>query len=339
MRLAVIRQHYGRRHYLRNLFDELDKLTNVTTFGDHIEGNGPRSLSGFVGLPNLSIDVDEFDSVLWFPTFQRMSVLPDFDWGGFRGRRVLLDFDACQNYSTISSNNRINTYAANLRRHQVDIIVVSGREIRDRLRNEGFDAVWMPSATDPAYFKKNKATIPRAIHFGTRYPARRVVLRELRHSGLKVEHLSCPRAKLPDLLCEVAIGVVCDMQAKAIVPCPTPLFRKLPSPLYRTEPGIEPMMKQYEYASAGVTIVCDKQPDRSFLGFVDRETCFVYEGARDSPAALRAAMASFEDGNEIADAARSMTVAWHTWAKRAPALLSACGPSGLQYMDADYKPR
>lgn len=339
MRLAVIRQHYGKLHYLRSLFDEIDELTDVTTFGDDVCGNGPSSLPGFGDLNGFGVDADAFDAILWFPTYQRMSVLPDFDWAGFRGRRVLLDFDACQNYSTISSNDRLGTYVAEIRRHRIDTVVVSGRHVRDRLRQEGVDAVWMPSATDPNFFLDNTAVGERVVHFGTRYPARRQMLREVRRAGFEVEHASCPREELAALLSKVGVGLICDMQASPILPVPKSLFRKLPPFLYSTTPGIEPMMKQYEYASAGVLLVCDRQPDREYLGFIDRQTCFSYTRLESVASSLRAALDSLAHGNEVSDAAKSMTTSWHTWSRRAPALLSACGPNDARYLDADYRPR
>lgn len=339
MRLATIRQYYGESHYLRNLFDEVDKLADVTTFSDHVQGNGPESLSGFAGLTDLHIDEGEFDAILWFPTYQRMSVLPPFDWGKFKGRKILLDFDVCQNYSTISSMDRLGTYASELRRHHIDTIVVSGRAVRDRLREEGFDAIWMPSATDPTFFAENSSEGCRVVHFGTRYPARRVMLREMERCRLRVEHINCERAELPDLLSQVGIGVICDMQARSKVAIPKRFFRRLPSVAYRALPGIEPMMKQYEYASAGVTLVCDRQPDREFLGFIDRETCFDYQGIAGATEALRAAIAEFEGPGHVATAAKSMTLKWHTWARRAPALLAACNDSATAYLDSDYRPK
>ena len=164
-------------------------------------------------------------------------------------------------------------------------------------------------------------------------------MRILKHSGLQLEHLSCARSELPDLLSQVSIGVICDMQAAPLVPLPRSLFRKLPSGMYRVFQGIEPMMKQYEYASAGVMLVCDRQPDREFLGFVDFETCFHYDGIKDAARVLQFALTSQDPGDHVTEAAMEMTLKWHTWARRAPALLSACASGGLPYLDTDYQPQ
>ncbi len=332
MRLTVIRQIYGRDHYLASLFEHLDAAGDVSTVTFRADVAGSSSLQGF------GLDARELETVLWFPQYPRMVTLPDFDWGGFVGRRVLLDFDVCQNYSTIASENRLGTYAGHLRRHGITEVIVSSRYVRDRLCDEGFAAYWLPTATDADYFTKKPVDRTAIRHFGTRYPARRALMRTLRRAGYELEHVACPRSELADVLNSTAVGVVCDMQARTSLPTPSWAFRRLPAVLYRMEPGIEPMMKQYEYAAAGCTLVCDEQPDREFLGFVNGETCFSYRTIAESPLALRRAIASSSSDRSVAAAGRDLVRNWHTWARRAPLLWQISAGAGAP-LDMEYQPK
>lgn len=303
-RVAVFHDTFDRGHYVEPL------LRAFAAHGVELVHTPRGELS--------TADPAAFDVVIVFVRFRYLQTAPPIDWRGFSGRRILLEHDAIQNYSTISGDRLMGAWPPEFARHGFDRMIVTGREIARRLEAEGIPATWVPKGYDPETFFDEGGPRAGVCHYGKRYPARYAMLRHVRRAGVAIEHVAAPFEEMNAILNRYAACVVCNMDGVPRFPA---LQRVLPGAFVRLQPGIEVMIKNFEVAGSGCGPFFDAVPELAELGFVDGETAFIYRDFDELAERLRSTPPDelCTVGRRAAELARAR----HTWSHRVGQILQA----------------
>jgi len=267
-------------------------------------------------------DPAAFDAVVVFVRFRFLRDRPPIDWGGFTGRRVLLEHDAVHNYSRLAGDDLFGAWPPVVERHGFDLLVVSGREVARRLIADGIPSVWVPKGYDDRVFFDLGTTRTGICHFGKRYAARAAMLRQLRRADVSVSHVAAPLDQLNEVLNRYESCLVCNMEGTpALGFVGRALQRVVPGALVTVRPGIETMIKNFEVAASGCAPFFDAIPELSELGFVDSETAFIYADFDELAERLRGTPQ--EELREVGRRAALLARERHTWSHRVEQILAA----------------
>jgi hypothetical protein len=267
-------------------------------------------------------DPAAYDAIVVFVRFRFLRDRPPIDWRGFTGRRVLLEHDAVHNYSRMAGDALVGAWPPEVERHGFDVMIVSGREVAERLAADGISAVWVPKGYDERTFYDTGGARRGICHFGKRYAARAAMLRQLRRAGVRVSHVAVPSDRLNAVLNRYESCLVCNMEGRpAYGALGRALQRVVPGALVVVRPGIETMIKNFEVAASGCAPFFDAIPELAELGFVDGETAFVYSDFDELAERLRSTPP--DELREVGRRAALLARERHTWSQRVDQILAA----------------
>jgi len=299
---------------LRSEVRLLDALESDPTF--HVVSCDPPDLGG-VGL---LARIETFDAVVVFMKYADLVAAPAIEWHGYEGLRVMLEHDAWFNYAAVAPA-LTGTFPGTFSRHGFDLLVSSGREVTRLLNDAGTRAAWVPKGYDERVFYDLGGARAGLCTFGSGYPARQALVRNLARGPIPISQVAAPYSGLGVELNKYLGCIVCNMDGTYPRGLPGKIIRRLaPGVAVRVRPGLEPMLKNFEAAAAGCAVFADAIPELEALGFVDGKTVVLYRSFEelveratvllDQPEALRA----------IGAEASKLCAERHTWSHRVPQL-------------------
>ena len=313
MRLIVIHHPYDRPRFEQDFVDRLSERPEITVAAADLAALAGGRLAGdgaFAG----------FDAVAVFVAFNRLRSAPALDWQGFSGRRVLIDHDAIQNYSDIAGDTYAGAWPPAFRRHKFDLLVTSGRAVRDRLEAEGIRAAWLPKGFERTRFSDTPGPRAGLTSYGSAYACRKVSERALREAGIAVERIDT--VLYPQLPAELSRYLAC-LAVSSDLETPHAARGELAQIAARRiamRPGLEPMAKVFEAAGAGCCPVADAMPDLAALGFRDGENAVLFRSHDELVEKIGWWMQRPDALRALGSAAARHVRDGHSWAHRAAAL-------------------
>jgi len=258
------------------------------------------------------------DAVIWHVDDRELCNVPGFEWGDFRGLRVLFEEDAVQRYSPYIGDGQKTDFPRIVAKLGFDVMVSTGKAVTERLRAEAIDAQWIPKGFDREHFLDRDKGRAGLCHFGSLYPARAAMLQRMARAGIAIEHLHVPFAALNDSLNQFVGCLICngELAGARLLPPSVLLWPGVPK---RLVPGLEPMIKNFEVAAAGCAPICDDIPELADLGFIDGDTMVSYRTLRELLDKLAHYRSRPEDLRAVGRRAAALARAQHTWDHRAAA--------------------
>jgi hypothetical protein len=292
----------------------LDALASDATFTlAYVE---PRDFSRIGALGNEAA----CDAVVVSVKYRHLLAAPDVDWQGYTGLRVMLEHDAWLNFAFLSPAYK-GTYPLTFRRHGFDLLVASGADVAERLREQGVAAAWVPKGYDDRVFYDERQARAGVCTYGTAYPSRQAMTRHLKRRGLRTAQLQVPYLELGHELNKYLGCIVCNMDGRYPPGLPGKVVRRLaPGAFVRPRPGYEPMIKNFETAAAGCAVFADSITELETLGFLDGDTIITYRTFGELSERLRDYMDRPEALRMIGERAARLCAERHTWAYRVPQL-------------------
>jgi glycosyltransferase involved in cell wall biosynthesis len=231
-----------------------------------------------------NVDISKYDRILFFLRFKKemrqwrfIRTLPNL---------VILEHDAYQNYIPCKYTGK---FSAHYRRMPWVRIISSGAGVSQRLRNEGFDACFVPKGYDQALlsYQGRERDIELAFVGSTKsvaYSGRKAFLDELgRHENLLVTKTKSGE-EYCDTLNRIRFFVSADVGMG------------------------EYMIKNFEAMACGcVLLACDHGTlENAALGFVDMENLVLYRNVAELREKLDALRGAPERAAAIAESGRRL---------------------------------
>lgn len=238
------------------------------------------------------LNYKEQEAVIFFVGFKHLRRKAPFDWGDFTGKRIMYDFDACQNYGCgIGTSPYLGKWPEVFRRQKFDLLFCTGKKTTDSLNEEGINTYWLPKAFDGRlFYNKEKKRMKEIGHYGNMYLERKAMKDFLIKQHIDLQRINCFYCSLNDALNEYKICVVYN--------------------------GVEPMIKQFEIAASGCVPFCNEIPELFDLGFVDGKTMVQYKTFEELVEKLKFYLEQPEVLVSIGRKAAKLAQEKHTWIHR-----------------------
>lgn len=260
----------------------------------------------------------DFDAVVFLVKFRQLQAQSAIDWRGFDGLRVLMDHDSFHDFGGWWGSSLVGAWSTHMPRLRFTNMIVSGVSSLDHFAGKGIDTQVLHKGFSHHDFKDLGRPRSGLGTFGTRYPARRAMLRHLHNAEIPIDIVEAPYRGLNGALNERAAIAVCNMPSR-------PRFGSLGPVVQRFAPGAmlhlgsapEPMGKNFEAAAAGCAVFMDQTPDDKTLGFIDGETAIIYRDFHELVWKLDYWMQRPDDLRRIGRASAALCQSEHTWERRA----------------------
>lgn len=239
------------------------------------------------------LNYKEQEAIIFFVGFKHLRRKPPFDWGGtFTGKRIMYDFDACQNYGCgIGTSPYLGKWPEVFRKQEFDLLICTGKKTTDCLMEEGINAYWVPKAFDGKTFYDKETNREKEIcYYGNMYIERKAMKDFLIKHECNIRRINSFYFSLNNLLNEYKICTVYN--------------------------GIEPMIKQFEIAASGCVPFCNEIPELFDLGFIDGKTMVSYESFNELVEKLNYYLERPEELSIIGMEAAKLAKEEHTWMYR-----------------------
>lgn len=260
------------------------------------------------------------DACIWFVRYRLLQQAPAVDWTGFAGRRVMYDLDTNANYHDLGRRSYYGTWPGEFRRHGFDTLLSTGKRVSELLREDGVNAVWFPKAYDlQRLFDLGR---PRSgiCTFGQPYPSRRAMLSHVKRRRIPVERFSS-RTELNEYLNKYQACLICNLGGSVRGgKVGQWVNRAFPARLVDLQPGIEPMLKNFEVAGAGCVPIADHIPEMEDLGFIDGRNYVAWQDFDELVDRCRFYLDRPELLDQMGTAALELAQERHTWRQRADQL-------------------
>ncbi|MFB4371533.1 MULTISPECIES: glycosyltransferase [unclassified Pseudomonas] len=232
------------------------------------------------------VDLSQYDRVLFFLRFKKeirqwrfIRTLPNL---------VILEHDAYQNYIPCKYTGK---FSSHYRRMPWVRIISSGAQVSQRLRDEGFDACFVPKGYDQTLlsYQRRERDIELAFIGSTKsvaYSGRKALLDELgRHENLLVTKTKSGE-EYADILNRIRFFVSADVGMG------------------------EYMIKNFEAMACGCVLLAydHGELENSALGFVDMENLVLYRGIDDLRKKLDVLRRDPAQATAIAEAGQRLVV-------------------------------
>lgn len=313
MKALFFHHPYNRPRFEQDFLDRVAALPEFELVPADLNALADGRIAG----PNGDISLDRYDAVLVFVAFNPLRRAPELKWRGFEGLRIFYENDAVQNYSDIFDPALFGTWPPVFRHHRFDMMLTSGRAVRDRLRNDGIKAEWIAKAYEPRRFRDLDGARAGIVTYGSQYRCREIAERAIVEAGLPLERI--PMTPYVELGILLARYLACmAVSSDLLVPvAQRPALDKVPARSVPMRPGLEPMAKFFEAAGAGCCPIADAMDDLDALGFEDGKTAVTYATHDELVEKLRNGFDRPKELREIGRAAARLARAKHTWAHRA----------------------
>jgi hypothetical protein len=262
-------------------------------------------------------DYNQYDVIMWFVKFRHLAVAPPFDWCNYPGLRVMYDFDAYQNFSLMGGNRFLGAWPPVFRSQGFHLILATGKQTTENLRENRVTAEWVPKAYDDGAFFDKGLDRQGLCYFGEPYAARAAMLHFLHRQRLTINRFRCSYASLNDHLNRYSACLICNMVGTKPRLLPRIVSRIAPSSLIKVSPGPEPMAKNFEVPGSGCVAFCDHIPELHDLGFKDGETLITYQDFPELGDKLKHYLNNPDLLRPIAKAAIRLCRDRNTWRHRA----------------------
>jgi glycosyltransferase involved in cell wall biosynthesis len=237
------------------------------------------------------IDTDQYDRIVFFLRFKKeikqrrfIRTVPNL---------VILEHDAYQNYIADKYQGRFSEHYRALPWAR---ILVSGYSLADRLRGEGFDAVFVPKGYDQTQLSNRR--LARDIELGflgstdsQTYDGRRALLEKLGDAEKMLIQRTASGEEYVATLNRIRFFVSADV-------------------------GLgEYMIKNFEAMACGCVLLAWDQgaPDNTALGFNDMENIVLYRNLEELRAKLHTLRSEAGLAERIAAAGQSLAEERYTW--------------------------
>jgi hypothetical protein len=275
-----------------------------------VEDSWPRSMKE-IG------DYQNYDVCMWFVLFRMLIEQPPFDWADYRGLRLMHDRDAHANFHNMLGNRYFGRFTEVFHRDEFHYLICTGKRTRNAMEAEGVPSFWLPKAYDPQYIC-NKNGDRRGIgYFGNIYDSRGAMLRYLSRKRIPYEHFTCTYDELSDHLNRFAGCLICNMGAQRKGFVSKAINRLFPGHGIGLNPGVEPMLKNFEVCGAGCAPIMDWIDEFEDLGFREAENMVSYHSFPELADKLEYYLDREDQLFDIGRKACELVQQRHTWHHRA----------------------
>jgi hypothetical protein len=307
--IAFVGHRYHLEQYTRGLYDALGQRFDIRF--TWVDDGWPESIVDISGH-------DEADACIWFVRFRELIERPGFRWEDFRGVRIMLEHDAVQNSSVRS--RYLGAWPAVFHRNEFQVLVSSGKATSERLAAEGVPSYWLPKGYDAERMCDLGLQRNGIGYYGATYQARRAMLDYLERKRFPVTSFRCHSFELNDHLNQFLGCLICNMEGIVGRGLGRIIHRLSPSRGLRLEPGLEPMIKNFEVPGAGCALICDEIDELADLGFADGDTMVSYRTFDELLEKLNHYERTPADLHEIGRRGNTLVQSRHTWDHRAEQL-------------------
>jgi len=234
----------------------------------------------------------EQEAIIFFVGFKHLRRKAPFDWKDFTGKRIMYDFDTCQNYGCgIGSSSYKGEWPIVYKTQKFNFLICTGKKTTDSLKEEWVNAYWIPKAFDgDLFYDKEEERIKEVSWYGNMYLERRAMNDFLKKHHIDLQRINCFYHSLNNALNEYKI---CCMYN-----------------------GIEPMIKQFETAASGCVPFCNSIPELFDLGFKDGKNMVEYKTFEELVEKLNYYLKQPDELNKIGRVAAKLAKEKHSWLNR-----------------------
>lgn len=313
MKVLVLHHPYDRPRFEQDMLNRIAERPAFSVMAADLAALAEGRLAS----NGTDVSLAGHDAVVLFVAFNRLRQAPAIDWQGYSGLRVLFDHDVIQSYSDLWDRSLIGAWPPTFRRHRFDLLLTSGRAVRDRLAAEGIAADWLPKGFEATRFSNAAGARSGVITYGSAYRSRVIAERALASARIKVKRISLtPYETLGAVLNRylAALAISAELRVPFAV---RRYLDHVPPALVPMRPGLEPMAKLYEVAGAGCCPVIDDMAELAAQGFIDGKTAITFRSFAELTAKLKDWMTRPEELRELGCAAAALAHGSHTWQDRA----------------------
>lgn len=219
----------------------------------------------------------ESDACVWMLKFRSLNQLPEFDWGGYQGQRVLYDSDAMNNFWTWGSTELLGAWTSCFRRLKFDYMVVNDASTAERFHADGIPAetVWK-GFEGSRFFPLGFNRIGLGT-FGMAYPARKATRIAMKRRRLDCKVFSCAYSELNRWLNCFEAVLVTNSSGKSRLGSTALNWIKPGLGLRMVDGAPDVLAKSFQVAASGAVLLTDRSPEFEQMGFVHGETALIYE--------------------------------------------------------------
>lgn len=179
---------------------------------------------------------------------------------GLSGPKLIVEHDAYLNF--LNDSPWYRGYTRFYRATNFDLLISSGKQTTNKLREEGIPTTWVPKGCNPEFLNVSNAFNGRIGYFGLpileREVGKRVHFYESRHEMSdrlrdRLPIIASEVASFPDTVKTFAAGVQNDATMG------------------------EPMAKHFECSAMGCAVIRDRQDELIDLGYVNHESMIMYD--------------------------------------------------------------
>ena len=225
----------------------------------------------------------DYDAVIIFVRFRELMERDSLPWSGYSGLKVLLDQDSFMDFCGWHGRSPYEgKWTETFRRLGFDLLICTGRRSAEHFAEQGIPAAVLHKAYDERYFHPLGQERAGICHYGSPYAARLKMLKAVKKAGITVDDVRAPYTQLNSVLNAHESVLICNMTS--VIPFGrngARIEHRMPGSILRVQPAPEPMIKNFEAMGAGCCVFTDPSPDDAELGFVDGETCVIYDGFDD----------------------------------------------------------
>lgn len=185
---------------------------------------------------------------------------------GLTGPKVIVEHDAYLNF--MPSSPYFGKWTELYRNCNFDLIISSGKETTERLRDQGLPAVWVPKGSNSGFLGVDNRGEGRLGYFSLpiaeRETGRKFYFYQSRH-----EMCSMVESLIDPIACEVEDFPSTVSGFSGVVT--------------NDETMREPMAKQFECSALGAVVIRERRPELLDLGYRDGESVIFYDRISDLP--------------------------------------------------------
>jgi hypothetical protein len=275
-------------------------------------------------------DYQDYDVCMWFVLFRLLIKQKPFDWADYRGLRLWFEHDAHANFHNMLGTNYVGKFPEVFNRDEFHYLISTGKKTRNAMEAEGVPSFWLPKAYDPEKIKNLNGKRSGIGYFGNIYDSRGAMLAYLRQKKIPYEYFHCRYDVLGDYLNRYAGCLICNMGAQKRGLFGKAVNRLFPGHGIGLNPGVEPMLKNFEVAGAGCAPIMDWIDEFEDLGFREGETMVSYKSFPELAEKVKYYLHNEDQLIAIGRAGNELVKTRHTWHHRARELKTFIEHHGYQ---------
>ncbi|MCA9776795.1 MAG: glycosyltransferase family 1 protein [Candidatus Eremiobacteraeota bacterium] len=276
---------------------QLERLSNESLFHraltEHFQTETAYLDDGVGAISGLLEKCRTHDAVLFNCYYRDLERLPEVDWAGFQGPRILYETDLCQNrvIAMLERPHHVGRLREPIERLGFSHVITTDHITSQEGLGPNLKVGWLPKYYVPDYFRPLDAERTGfCCAYGTPYDARRCLTHSLRGELYQPVEVEAPYAQLNQTLNRFLACLVCNFGVE-FSPSPSGFFRRL----WKEIPGLTrfllprvphlgcqiassmgTMFKNFEACGAGCAPFMDDSEELTELGFQDGLNAVTY---------------------------------------------------------------